>query len=106
MFRKIVALTVWGAILTFGVAAYAGGERVVINRTKAAYPELAKRMNVQGTVTVKALVAADGKVKSVSPVSGNPILSQAAQAAVKQWVYAPGAEESITVEMTFSNTGQ
>lgn len=105
MFRKSIALMAWFAMLTLAVSAHADG-REVINRTKPVYPELAKRMNVQGTVSVKAVVAADGKVKSVSPLSGNPILSQAAQTAVKQWVYAPGAEEVITVEMTFSNSGQ
>lgn len=106
MFRKSVVSMAWVAVLALAVAAYADESRAVVNRTKPVYPELAKRMNVQGTVAVKAVVMADGKVKSVSPLSGNPILSQAAQAAVKQWQYAPGAEEVITVEMTFSNNGQ
>lgn len=106
MFRKRAVLMAWVAVLALGVAAYADGSREVVNRTNPAYPELARRMNLQGTVTVKVVVAADGKVKAVSPVNGNPILSQAAQNALKQWVYAPGGEEVIMVEMTFANTGR
>ena len=100
MFRKLIISLALLAFLT--VAAFAGDSRAVLTRTPPAYPELAKRMNLEGTVTVRAVVGADGKVKAVSALTGNPILSQAAQAAVKNWVYAPGAEESIAVDVTFS----
>ncbi len=103
MFRRALTTLIFVLVMMFGIAAYA--ERAVVTRVKATYPELAKRMNLQGSVTVKAMVGADGKVKSVSLMSGNPILAQAAANAVKQWVYAPGAEESVVVEMTFSQNG-
>ncbi len=101
MLRRIALST----LLFFAVvvSGFAAGSRQVVTRTKPVYPELAKRMNVQGTVKMKAVVGADGKVKSVSLVNGNPILFQAAQTAVKQWVYASGAEETVEVEVNFSN---
>ncbi len=103
MFRRGFTTLIFILVMTFGLAAYA--ERAVVTRVKPVYPELARRMNLQGSVSVKAVVGADGKVKSVSLMSGNPILAQAAANAVKQWVYAPGAEENVVVEMNFTPNG-
>jgi TonB family protein len=52
-------------------------------------------------VVVKVAVTADGHVKSSTVVSGNPILGQAASTAVREWVFAPGVEETVTVGITF-----
>jgi membrane protein involved in colicin uptake len=53
-------------------------------------------------VKVVALVAPDGKVKKVQPVGGSPVLVQAAEAAVSQWKFAPGAESNETIELHFT----
>jgi TonB family protein len=58
------------------------------------YPEMAKKMNISGTVKVFAVVAPDGTVKAVEPVGGSPLLVQASQYAVKEWRFAPAAAES------------
>jgi TonB family protein len=58
------------------------------------YPEIARRMNISGTVKVIAVVAPDGKVKSVEPAGGHPLLIQAAQEAISQWKFAPASGES------------
>jgi TonB family protein len=76
--------------------------RAVVHRTQPNYPELAKRLNLCGVVMVKAAVAADGHVKSATVASGNPILGQAASAAVREWVFVPGTEETVTIDITFS----
>ena len=76
--------------------------RAVLHRVQPIYPELARRLNLDGLVMVKAEVAADGHVKSVTVVSGNAILAQAAIRAVREWVFAPGAEESVPVGVTFN----
>jgi TonB family protein len=76
--------------------------RAVVHRTQPNYPEIAKRLNLCGVVMVKAAVAADGHVKSAMVVSGNPILGQAASTAVRDWVFAPGVEEMVTVGVTFN----
>ena len=76
--------------------------RRLVQKVEPRYPEVAKRMNLGGTVKVVALVAPDGKVKKVEPMGGSPILVQAAQSAVSQWRYAAGNESRETVELHFT----
>jgi len=60
-------------------------------------------MGMNGTVKLFAVVAPDGKVKSVEPVGGSPVLIQAAQEAILQWKFAPAAAESKElIELHFS----
>jgi TonB family protein len=76
--------------------------RAVVHRVPPAYPEIARRLSLEGLVMVRAEVAADGHVRSVAVVSGNAILGQAALRAVREWVFAPGIEESVPVAVTFN----
>ena len=81
--------------------------RQVVRRTQPQYPEVAKRMNISGTVKVFAVVAPDGKVKNVEPVGGSPLLLQAAQSAITQWKFAPaGAESKELIEVRFDPVHQ
>jgi TonB family protein len=68
--------------------------RRVVQKTLPTYPEIAKRMNLAGTVKVLATVAPDGTVKSVQPVGGSPVLIRAAEDAVTKWRFAPASAES------------
>ena len=68
--------------------------RKILRRVDPIYPEMARKANLNGTVKVIAVVAPDGKVKSVEPVGGSPLLVQASQDAIKQWKFAPAAAES------------
>jgi len=52
--------------------------RAVRHRVQPIYPEIARRLSLDGLVMLRAEVAADGHVKSVSVISGNAILGQAA----------------------------
>ncbi|MGA8736131.1 MAG: energy transducer TonB [Terriglobales bacterium] len=66
------------------------------------YPELAKRMNITGTVKVMVVVAPNGSLKDTKVVGGNPILVNAAMDALKKWKFEPAAGESSgTVEFKF-----
>jgi TonB family protein len=76
--------------------------RAVVHRVQAVYPEIARRLNLEGLVMVRAEVAADGHVKSVTVVSGNAILAQAAVRAVREWVFMPGAQEMVPVGVNFN----
>jgi TonB family protein len=76
--------------------------RRVVRKTTPAYPEIAKRMNLGGTVRVIAVVAADGNVKSVEPMGGSPVLIKAAEDAVAKWKFAPGGESREMVELHFT----
>jgi len=77
-------------------------QRALVHRVQPTYPEIARRLNLDGLVMVRAEVAADGHVRSVAVVSGNAILGQAALRAVRDWVFAPGSEESVPVNVTFT----
>ena len=68
--------------------------RRIVRKVAPFYPEIAKRMNLAGTVKVLAVVAPDGTVKSVQPMGGSPVLIQAAQDAVYKWKFAPASAES------------
>ncbi|MGH9493676.1 MAG: TonB family protein [Candidatus Sulfotelmatobacter sp.] len=76
--------------------------RKLVRRVDPQYPQVAKRMNLRGTVKVVAVVAADGSVKKVEPVGGSPLLVQAAENAVTQWKFVPGAESREIVELHFT----
>jgi hypothetical protein len=45
--------------------------------------------NLVGELQLKALIGADGRVKQVTVLSGNPKLAEAGMRAVRQWHYAP-----------------
>ncbi len=71
--------------------------RRIVRKALPQYPEIAKRMNLAGTVKVVATVAPDGTVKSVQPMGGSPLLLQAAADAVNKWKFAPASAESKEV---------
>jgi TonB family protein len=76
--------------------------RKVTNRVAPAYPDIAKRMNLAGTVKVGVVVAPSGKVKETHVIGGNPVLVDAAIAAVQKWRFAAGPEETTElVELKF-----
>jgi protein TonB len=72
-----------------------------------AYPPLAHRARVQGTVLLDVRVGTDGKVTQLKVVSGHPMLRDAAVAAVRRWIYRPAllngepVEASARAEITF-----
>jgi protein TonB len=78
------------------------------NRVNPTYPPAAQSAQVEGNVVIEATVAKDGSVDNVRVVSGNPLLHQAAVAAVKQWRYQPlllngePVEFVLTVTVSFS----
>lgn len=79
--------------LSVALPVYADG-RTIKSRVSPVYPEIAKRMKIGGMVKIEASVSADGKVVSVKTVSGNRMLSNAAEDAVRQWKFAPGADQT------------
>lgn len=65
----------------------------VVNKVEPAYPPVARQMKMEGAVEVDAYIGEDGSVDRVQAVVGNPILSRAAELAVKQWKFTPFKEE-------------
>src|SRR4051812_15371087 len=97
------ALAIFG-LFACHLAAAQAAPRKLKNRVEPGYPELAKRNNISGTARVELLVTAEGRVKEVKVLGGNPVLVQAVIAAVTKWKYEPAAEEStVVVKFDFSN---
>lgn len=71
--------------------------RKVKTKVPPAYPELARRMNIRGTVKVLVVVSPNGTVKDSRVVGGNPILVNSAIDALKKWKFEPATEESTGV---------
>jgi protein TonB len=61
----------------------------IIHIEQPHYPPAAKKAAVEGVVVVEATVTADGSVDQVKVISGPPLLSEAAVAAVSRWKYEP-----------------
>lgn len=61
----------------------------LVHQVPPAYPAEAARKGIHGDVVLRVLVGKDGRVKSLSRISGDPALAKAAIKAVRQWVYEP-----------------
>jgi TonB family protein len=81
-----------------GVSGLRGQENEVTRRAKSkvqpVYPELARKMNLTGTVKVEVVVAPNGSVKDAKVIGGHPVLANAALDAVRKWRFEPAAAES------------
>lgn len=78
-------------------------DRAIKQRVAPVYPELAKRMRISGMVRVSATVAPDGSVSATKTVSGNHMLSGAAEDAVHRWKFVSAPEEStVEVDINFA----
>ena len=69
------------------------------HRVEPEYPLIAKTMHLTGTVQLRAIIGTDGTIQNIQVVSGNPILANAAVAAVKQWRYQPTRLSGQPVEV-------
>jgi TonB family protein len=85
------------------LAAHAAADtRKPVSNPDPEYPEIARRMNINGSVKVELVIAADGTIKSAKILGGHPVLADAVQRALKRWKYAPsGAETTMQLEFKF-----
>jgi TonB family protein len=79
-------------------------ERLLVRKVDPVYPEAARRANLQGVVMLYAVIAADGTVVNLHPVSGPEALVAAAMDAARWWHFRPYRVrgEPATVETTLS----
>jgi protein TonB len=84
------------AQITVGGDVQAG---LIIDKIPPVYPQLARVGHIRGTVMLRAIIGTDGKVKSLTASSGNPLLVEAAMSAVKHWTYHPTLLNGVPVEV-------
>ena len=76
--------------------------RKIVSRVAPAYPELARKMRITGTVKVEVVVAPTGKLKLTQVIGGNPLLVKAAVDAIEQWRWGPAPlETKELIELNF-----
>jgi TonB family protein len=80
-------------------------ELKLIKSTPAEYPEEALKKNIEGKVTLRITVNANGRVSDAKALSGPPELFQAALDCVKQWEFEPPAHAPVVsiAEITFGH---
>jgi TonB family protein len=77
-------------------------ERKVRIKVAPIYPDIARKMKLNGTVRVQVVISPNGSVKETKVIGGHPILVTAAVDAVKKWKFDPGnAETTGILEITF-----
>lgn len=76
--------------------------RKLRRHTEPVLPDIARHMHLEGTVRLQIEVSPAGKITSVKPLGGHPILITAATNAVKQWLFEPdGQSTTVIVSFTF-----
>ena len=77
------------------------GGRKLVTRVEPVYPATLHANHIGGIVRLRVSIAPNGSVESADLLGGNPILGDAAIAAVKRWVYAPGPRTKTEVSIPF-----
>ena len=73
-----------------------GAERQLTTRVEPVYPQVLQMRSIGGIVRLKITITPGGGVKNVQLLGGNPILAEAAVAAVEKWRYAPASSRTTT----------
>jgi len=82
----------------------------IIRRVDPYYPGDARRRGIAGLVKLEVLVMPDGTVAGARLIDGEPLLGEAAAAAVRQWTYEPTVVDGkavpalINVQVNFQAT--
>ena len=72
---------------------------VLISMPTPLYPELARSAQMEGTVSVRALIGKDGRVKDAFVTEGVTLLNESALAAARQAVFKPALQQHRPVEV-------
>jgi TonB family protein len=79
-------------------------DRKIVKKVDVHYPAILKGRGIGGTVRLKVAIHADGTVKDIEVLGGNPALAESAEKSVRQWRFAPGGESTMTVAVVFDPT--
>lgn len=71
----------------------------IVHKVMPVYPEIARRVGIQGEVVMVAVIGRDGTVEALQVKSGPPMLVPAASEAVRQWRYRPFRLNGETIEV-------
>ena len=81
-FRRGLVLAFSVTLLSFSALSSGQENRKLIKRVDPVYPDLARKMNMTGTVKVEVTITAEGAVSEVKTLGGNPVLAVARQSSL------------------------
>ena len=97
----LAVVVLFAAVSPRHVGAQTSQSEEIVRRAKSKvqpfYPDLARKMNITGTVKIEVTVSPNGTVKEARIVGGHPLLANAALDAAKKWRFEPAAGESTGV---------
>jgi TonB family protein len=100
-YKRWIAQSALVTVVALGVTPGVRAEdRKLKSDVRAVYPELAKKMNVGGTVRVEVVITPAGTVKSAKALGGHPLLIEPSVDAAKRMKFEAAAAETTQV-MTF-----
>jgi protein TonB len=72
-----------------------------LNKPPPEYPPLARRLRLEGAVSMRLLIGERGKVQSVDVIStdANDLLIKAAGRAARAWTYSPATKDDVPVKV-------
>jgi TonB family protein len=103
--RTVIALlsilTLAATLGTIRMGAQQAQNDEIVRRAKSkvqpAYPDLAKKMNISGTVKIEVVVSPNGSVKDARIIGGHPVLASAALDAARKWRFEPASGEATGI---------
>lgn len=105
-FLILTAALLWNTLVIPPASAQTSQAQASVRKVKVSvppeYPDIARKMNIQGAARVLAIVNAEGNVINVKELGGNPVLVAALVQAVKKWKYeAADRQSEIEVRYEF-----
>jgi TonB family protein len=79
-------------------------DKRIVTKVDPVYPEAARTSGTEGMVVLDAVIAPDGSVKRLRPLSGPNLLVQSATDAVQSWKFEPylSSGQPVEVETTIA----
>lgn len=106
-FVILIVTLLWNTLAMSPASSQTTQSQATVRKLKVSvppeYPELARKMNIQGVARVLLTVTPDGKVAGVKELGGNPVLVASLVQAVKKWKYESADRES-EIEVRFEFT--
>ena len=102
IFAVVLFILIFGFIASPRCAAQEGSRKLV-QKVDPAYPMLARKNNLSGSVKLRVTVAPDGRAKEVAVIGGNPVFVDTATESVKKWKWSSADHETVeTLEVRFN----
>ena len=106
-FLLLIAILLWSALTMSPAFSQTSQTQSSTRKLKSSmppeYPELARKMKIEGVARVLLTVSSDGTVVKVKELGGNPVLVDALAQAAQKWKYE-AADHASDIEVRYEFT--